>query len=122
MKKIKEYEIAKTELAEFESKMQETYNYHKSMLNNYKEDVFDNSFYDYKEGKKFVKTWNIINELPVSSKNLLLLHQMYNGKIPQIMGVFNGLGKPIKNAATVSRQIWKIKKKIRDKYEELKDC
>lgn len=122
MKKIKEYDKAKKELAKFEAEMQETYNYHKSMIDNYKEDAFESSFYDYTEGKRFCEVWDIINSLPVSDKNLLLLHQMYNGKALKIMAVFNGWGGSIKNTATVSRNIWKIKKKIKDRYEDSKIC
>lgn len=122
MKKNNQYEQAKKELVEYEKYMIETYNYHKSMIDNYKEDIFTDSAYDLAEDKRFCQIWEIINELPVSDKNLFLLHQMYNGKIPPIMAVFNGLGGSLKNAATVSRNIWKIKKKIRDKYEDSKIC
>ena len=117
MKKNNNYEIAKGELAEYISDMEATYKYHKDMIKECEEDESLLDVYELEEGKKFVKTWDIIkNVLSVDEKNLLLLHQIYI-KPQKTLEVFNGMGNSVKNKATIARKIWIIKEKIKKAYE-----
>lgn len=105
-----EYEIAKGELAEYIAEMESNYIAYKECLEHRE------SGYDYTFEENFCKMWEKIQELSVADRNLLLIHNLYGRKCDKTLAVFNGVygGLKQKNASTLSKKLYKIKKKIYD--------
>lgn len=78
--------------------------------------------FDYKKAQKYLRTWEIIQELPAEKKNMLLIYCACENDLTKTLEVYNGVGKGCKNVATLRVLISLVKKTIREKYKERYEC
>lgn len=113
----KNFEIGKGQLAEYINSMQELYNEHIELIKQAEESIFETD-YNIKKYIKFCRTWEIImNKLDTRERNLYICYLFCNCKPEKCIEVFNGQGGNYKNKATMCVMITRIKKKIKEYYD-----
>lgn len=112
------YEEGKKKLSEIVSEMNNIYQYHKQMIEDYEVMGYP-SGYDEEEGKLFVKTMEVINQLKPHEKNLWLCFVANNYNLKQTLEIFNdegasAYGKKYKNEKSLRVLLFHIKRKIKE--------
>lgn len=128
MKKIKEdlshvdYNTAKAMLNGYVKEMEAWYDYHKKLCDKRDSELNDDidDIYEYEVGKKFMKTWDIINtKLSKADRNLILVHNMLGKSSENTLRVFNLLGdRKKKNYNSLNATLTFIRQKIRRYYND----
>lgn len=87
-------------------------------FNNTLFDLSDFSGFNYWKAVVFIRTWEIINELPTDKKNLFLIYSACGYDYEKTLAVFNGIGRGCKNIATLRVLVSNTRKIIRKIYNE----
>lgn len=114
-----QYEEAKKKLDEYIKENSTLYEWLKDTCRKYDNAIFeqpDFAGFNYEKALKFIRTWDIINNLPADKKNLFLLFCSTGYDYKETLEVFNGVGKGCKNVSTLRVLISNIRKIIREKY------
>ena len=81
-------------------------------------DLPDFAGFNYSKAQKYIRTWEIIQELPAEKKNMFLIYCACENDLTKTLEVYNGVGKGCKNVATLRVLISLVRKIIREKYKE----
>lgn len=114
------YQEGKTKLEEYINEQTEIYQSYKATMKRYSETLFDLpefEGFDYQQALLFIRTWDIIQELPTDKKNLFLTYCATGFNYKETLEVFNGK-RCYKNIATIRVLVSLIRKIIKDKYKE----
>ena len=114
------YEQGKAKLEEYIKEQNALYQWYKDTMVRYSETVFDLpefAGFDYHEALFFIRTWDIIQELPTDKKNLFLTYCATDYNYKETLEIFNGK-RCYKNVATLRVLIALIRKIIKEKYKE----
>ncbi len=115
------YEQGKRKLNNFMKASEEYYQWLMNTIEKYNNTLFEEpEFSGFEIGKavKYCRTWRIIKELPVDQRNLFLIFSSTGYNYKDTLDVFNGVGKGCKNVGTLKVMISKIRKIIKEKYNE----
>jgi len=74
--------------------------------------------FDYGKAIRYMRTWKIIQELPVDKRNLWLVYLACETDYTKTLEVYNGVGQTCKNIATLRVMVSNVRKLIRSKYTE----
>lgn len=114
------YKQGKTKLEQYVKEQNDLYQWYKDTIQRYNETVFDLpefAGFEYNEAISFMRTWEIIQELPTEKKNLFLTYCATDYNYKETLEVFNGK-RCYKNVATLRVLITLIRKIIKEKYKE----
>lgn len=120
-KNTNEYEEGKELLNNYINEQEQLYQWLKETCVKYQDAVFEVPEFEgfnYYKAVKFIRTWDLINELSMDKKNLFLVHCASGKKYEDTLKIFNGSGKEYKNVATLKVLITQIRNEIRKKYKE----
>lgn len=121
MEKNINYEQGKKLLEEYIRKTESDIKWIKEMCNRYNNTVFELpefAGFDYYKAVEFLRTWEIINDLPADKKNLFLIFCACEYNYKNTLAIFNDIGKGCKNIATLRVLITNIRKLIKEIYKE----
>ena len=90
----------------------------KDMCKNYDENLPEYTGFDYQQAIKYMRTWDIIKELPTDKKNLFIIYVACDFNYKNTLAIFNDIGKGYKNAATLRVMISNIRKQIKEIYKD----
>lgn len=74
--------------------------------------------FNYEKAVKFIRTWDIVEELPADKKNLFVIFWSTGFNYKKTLEIFNGVGKGCKNVATLRVLVSNIRKIIKEQYKE----
>lgn len=117
-----EYDNAKKLLEKYVKEHDELYQFLEVLCKKFDEAIFDTPEFEgfnYKKAKKYMRAWDVLKEIPTEKKNLFLLFCATDFNYEKTLVFFNGTGNTCKNIATLRVMISKIRKIIRDKYQEI---
>ena len=120
VKNIK-YEQGKRLLEDYIKKTEDDIVWLNEMCDRYNSTVFDLpefAGFDYYKAVEFIRTWEIINELPADKKNLFLIFCACEYDYKRTLEIFNNVGKTCKNIATLRVMISNVRKIIRKNYSD----
>lgn len=103
------YKEAKKELLDYIKQMDDLCEWHKEMLAEHEDDIFECKHYDVSLGRRFVKVWEAMDKLPVKDKHLICLYQIYKPK--EVLEVFSD---DIKNTGALSKLYYKAKVRLKE--------
>lgn len=90
----------------------------KDMCKNYDENLPEYTGFDYHQAIAYMRTWDIIKELPTDKKNLFIIYVACDFNYKNTLAIFNDIGKGYKNAATLRVMISNIRKQIKEIYKD----
>ena len=90
----------------------------KDMCKNYDENLPEYTGFDYHQAIRYMRTWDIIKELPTDKKNLFIIYTACDFNYKNTLAIFNDIGKGYKNAATLRVMISNIRKQIKEIYKD----
>lgn len=93
----------------------------KDMCKNYDENLPEYTGFEYQQAIKYMRTWDIIKELPTDKKNLFIIYAVCDFNYKNTLAIFNDIGKCYKNTATLRVMISNIRKQIKEIYKERYD-
>ena len=120
MKINSKYEDGKKTLDKYMTEQENYCNFLKETLNKYFNTPFDLpdfSGFDMREAVVYLRTWELIKELPPDKKNLLLVFCACDYDYKKTLEIFNDVGKGYKNIASLRVIITYIRKILKQKYE-----
>ena len=121
MQKNKEYEEGKKLLQTYIDETNMNVEWLKEMSNRYSATMYDLpdfAGFNYSKAQKYIRTWEIIQELPAEKMNMFLIYCACENDLTKTLEIYNGVGKGCKNVATLRVLISLVRKTIRERYKE----